>query len=89
MGSKSARFGANKELNRLLQAQLAEMDMAKRKALVYRIHEIYADEVPAISLYYPASMAAYNPKKGIRWYYTRGGISIGIPIAQNKMSLIK
>ena len=89
MGSKSARFGANKELHRLLKAQLAEMDMAKRKALVYRIQEIYADEVPAISLYYPASMAAYNPKKGIRWYYTRGGISIGIPIAQNKMSLIK
>jgi len=89
MGSKSARFGDNKELHRLLQAQLAEMDMDKRKALVCRIQEIYADEVPAISLYYPASMAAYNPKKGIRWYYTKGGISIGIPIAQNKMSLIK
>jgi len=45
--------------------------------------------VPAMSLYYPTSMAAYNPEKGIKWYYTKGGISIGIPIAQNKMSLIK
>ena len=85
----SARFGANKELLRLLRAQVAEMDVTKRKALVYKIQEIYADEVPAISLYYPASMAAYNPKKGIKWYYTQGGISLGIPIAQNKMSLVK
>lgn len=85
----SARFGANKELLRLLKAQVAEMDTDKRKLLVYKIQEIYADEVPAISLYYPDSMAAYNPKKGIKWYYTAGGISLGIPIAQNKMSLIK
>jgi peptide/nickel transport system substrate-binding protein len=85
----SARFGANKELLKLLKAQIAEMDTAKRKALVQKIQEIYADEVPAISLYYPSSMAAYNPEKGISWYYTKGGISIGIPIAQNKMSLVK
>ena len=85
----SARFGANKELLKLLKAQIAEMDTEKRKALVYKIQEIYADEVPAISLYYPASMAAYNPKKGIKWYYTQGGIGLGIPIAQNKMSLVK
>jgi peptide/nickel transport system substrate-binding protein len=45
--------------------------------------------LPAISLYYPASMAAYNPDKGIVWFYTKGGISKGIPIPQNKMSLIK
>ena len=85
----SARFGANKELIELLETQIAEMDIPRRKAIVFKIQEIYADEVPAISLYYPASMAAYNPKKGIRWYYTKGGISLGIPIAQNKMSLVK
>jgi peptide/nickel transport system substrate-binding protein len=85
----SARFGANKKLLKLLKAQVAEMDTAKRKLLVYKIQDVYADEVPAISLYYPASMAAYNPKKGVKWYYTAGGISLGIPIAQNKMSLIK
>ncbi|RZB30309.1 MAG: peptide/nickel transport system substrate-binding protein [Desulfobacteraceae bacterium Eth-SRB1] len=85
----SARFGANKKLLKLLKDQVAEMDVVRRKALVYKIQEIYADEVPAISLYYPASMAAYSPKKGIKWYYTKGGIGLGIPIAQNKMSLIK
>ncbi|MEA3417715.1 MAG: peptide-binding protein, partial [Thermodesulfobacteriota bacterium] len=85
----SARFGANKELLKLLKDQVAEMDVVRRKSLVYKIQELYADEVPAVSLYYPASMAAYNPEKGIKWYYTKGGISLGIPIAQNKMSLIK
>jgi peptide/nickel transport system substrate-binding protein len=73
----------------LLKAQMLEMDPEKRKALVYRCQEIYADELPAISLYYPDSMAAYNPGKGIRWYYTQGGIALGIPIAQNKMSLVR
>ncbi len=85
----SARFGANKKLLKLLKEQVSEMDVEKRRAIVYKIQEIYADEVPAISLYYPASMAAYNPKKGIKWYYTHGGIGLGIPISQNKMSLIK
>jgi peptide/nickel transport system substrate-binding protein len=85
----STRFGANKELVKLLTAQIAEMDISRRKAVVFKIQEIYADEVPAISLYYPASMAAYNPKKGIKWYFTKGGISLGIPISQNKMSLVK
>jgi peptide/nickel transport system substrate-binding protein len=85
----SARYDGNKELLALLKAQMREMDPEKRKALVYRCQEIYADELPAISLYYPASMAAYNPEKGVRWFYTQGGIALGIPIAQNKMSLVR
>jgi peptide/nickel transport system substrate-binding protein len=85
----SARYDANKELLELLKAQMREMDPEKRKELVYRCQEIYADELPAISLYYPDSMTAYNPEKGIRWYYTEGDIALGIPIAQNKMSLVQ
>lgn len=85
----SARFGINEALNELLQDQILEMDIEKRKLIVKKIQEIYAYELPAMPLYYPASMAAFNPKKGIKWYYTNGGIALGIPIAQNKMSLIK
>ena len=85
----SARYGGSPLLLNLLDLQMSEMDERKRKGLVYKIQELYADELPAISLYYPASMAAYNPEKGIVWYYTRGGIALGVPIAQNKMSLIK
>jgi peptide/nickel transport system substrate-binding protein len=83
-----ARYDDDHELNRLMEAQMLEMDQAKRKAIVYKIQKVYAEDLPAISLYYPDSMAAYSPDKGIAWYYTRGGISKGIPIPQNKMSLI-
>ena len=85
----SARYGANPELLDLVKAQMREMDPIKRKALVFRCQEIYAREIPAISLYYPETMAAYNPEKGIKWYYTKGGIALGIPIPQNKMSLVR
>lgn len=85
----SARYDADPELNRLMEAQMIEMDEGRRKEIVFKIQEVYAEELPAISLYYPDSMAAYNPDKGIAWYYTPGGISKGIPIPQNKMALIK
>ncbi len=85
----SARYGANPELLKLLEAQNAEMDVEKRKALVWKIQKIHVDELPSIPLYYSVSMSAYNPEKGIHWYYTKGGIALGIPIAQNKMSLVE
>jgi len=85
----SARYDDDPELNKLLEAQMLEMDQDKRKTIVYNIQEVYAQALPAISLYYPDSLSAYNPDKGIVWYYTQGGVSKGIPIPQNKMSLIK
>jgi peptide/nickel transport system substrate-binding protein len=83
-----ARYDDHEELNRLLEAQMFEMDEAKRKDIVFKIQEVYARELPAISLYYPDALAAFNPEKGVVWYYTPGGISKGIPIPQNKMSLV-
>lgn len=83
-----ARFDANPELERLLAAQMEEMDPQKRKDLVFKIQALHARELPAIPLYYPEAMAAYNPASGVTWYYTKGGVSKGIPIPQNKMSLM-
>ena len=68
---------------------MLEMDEEKRRQIVFKIQEMHAEDLPAISLYYPDSLSAYNPKKGITWYYTKGGISKGIPIPQNKMTLLK
>ena len=84
-----ARYGDNPELLELLSAQVRELDPLKRKQLVFRIQTLYATDLPAISLYYPDSKAAYNPQKGISWFFTSGGISgRGVPIPQNKMALI-
>ncbi|MDH3347607.1 MAG: ABC transporter substrate-binding protein [Desulfobulbaceae bacterium] len=87
--TNSVKFSDNGKLLKLLKKQSAEMDPKKRKTLVYKIQEIYADELPAISLYYPASYIAYNPKKGVQWYFTPGGLGSGIPYALNKLSLIQ
>ena len=56
--------------------------------IVQEIQILYARELPAISLYYPDTLAAYRPETGVDWFYTPGGISKGIPIPQNKMVLI-
>jgi len=85
----SVRFQENKELLDLLEAQMVEMDPAQRRAMVHRIQEIFAEELPSICLYYPETLSAYDPNKGIRWFYTKGGISKGIPIPQNKLSLLR
>jgi len=85
----SARYDTSPKLNLLLEQQLLEMDENRRKEIVYKIQVLYAEQLPAISLYYPDSLSAYNPDKGIVWFYTKGGISKGIPIPQNKMALIR
>ncbi len=84
----SARYDDCEALNRLMDAQMTEMDPERRKAMVFEIQTIYADELPAICLYYPSSMAAFTPKSGVTWYFTPGGLGKGVPIAQNKMALI-
>ncbi|MBS3800863.1 MAG: peptide-binding protein [Thioalkalivibrio sp.] len=83
----SARFDANPELNRLLDAQLRAMDPEERRGIVAQIQHLHAEELPAIPLYYPDAFAAFNPDSGVRWFYTPGGIAKGIPIPQNKVSL--
>ena len=84
-----ARYEKDETLNSLLEKQMEEMNPEGRKKLVYQIQDLHAKDLPAICLYYPDSYCAYNPKKDVRWFFTKGGIAKGIPIAQNKMSLIR
>lgn len=87
--ASGARFGANDELNRLLVAQISETDPERRTAMVRRIQEIHADELPCIPLYHPVAMSAYRTSCGIKWFYTPGGVSgRGIPIPQNRLALL-
>ncbi|HUW67029.1 MAG TPA: ABC transporter substrate-binding protein [Candidatus Nanoarchaeia archaeon] len=91
-GSKAspntARYDKSEELNSLLDDLMHEMDPVKRQEAVYEAQNIYARELPAISLYYPTWYYAYNPDAGVEWFYTLGGIAKGIPIPQNKMAMI-
>jgi peptide/nickel transport system substrate-binding protein len=84
----SARFEANAQLNTALSAQMRTMNETERTKLVHEVQRLHALEVPALPLYYPRALSAYDTRKGIAWFYTPGGIAKGIPIAQNKRALL-
>jgi peptide/nickel transport system substrate-binding protein len=86
-GFNSARYSADAELTQLVNAQLTEMDAAKRKDMVFQIQEIYAEDMPALTLYYPKSYWAHNGS--LTLYYTMDGVATGIPIPLNRMCFVQ
>jgi peptide/nickel transport system substrate-binding protein len=86
-GFNSTRYSADSELTQLLNAQLTEMDTAKRKDMVFRIQELYAEDMPALTLYYPKSYWAHDGSLPL--YYTMDGIAVGVPIPLNRMSFVQ
>jgi len=86
-GFYSARYHSNETLNQLIEAQLSEMDAGKRKELVWEIQEIYAEDLPALTLYYPNWYWAHDGS--VPLYYTMDGIAIGIPIPLNRLAFVK
>lgn len=82
----SVQYYKNDKLNELLKKQIREMDIQKRKNMVDKIQEIYAEELPAITIYYPTWYWVHDGS--IELYYTKGGIAIGIPIPLNKLAFL-
>jgi peptide/nickel transport system substrate-binding protein len=85
-GFNSARYTDNEELTQLLDDQLHAMDENARLELVKKAEAIYAEEMPAITLYHPDWYWAHDGRVDI--YYTDGGVASGIPIPLNKMSFL-
>jgi peptide/nickel transport system substrate-binding protein len=86
-GFNSARYTSNEALNQLLEAQLSEMDAEKRKELVFQVQEIYAEDLPALTLYYPKWYWAHDGT--VNLFYTMDGMASGIPIPLNRISFVK
>jgi len=86
-GFNSARYTANEELCRLLEAQLSEMDPEKRKALVFQAQQLYAEDLPALTLYYPKWYWAHDGTADL--FYTYDGMASGIPIPLNRLSFVQ
>jgi peptide/nickel transport system substrate-binding protein len=86
-GFNSARYDANETLNQLLKAQITEMDPDKRKKLIFEIQELYAEELPALTLYYPQWYWAHDGS--IDLYFTKDGVASGVPIPLNRMVFVK
>ena len=83
----SARYIENRKLNDLLDQEVSEMDPVKRKELVNEVQKVYAQDLPALPLYYSDSYWVHDGKADM--YYTKLGVANGIPIAQNKLSFVK
>ncbi len=83
----SANYTKNETLNELLEAHLHEMDEERRKEIVREIQDVYAKELPALTLYYPTWYWGHDGSVDI--YYTRSGIARGIPIPLNKLAFME
>ncbi len=86
-GFNSARYDKDPELNQLLNQLTTEMDESKKKDLVDQIQVRYAEDMPAITLYYHIAYMADDNKANI--YYTMDGIGSGVPIALNRMCFVQ
>ena len=64
------------------------MDSDVRKGLVDDIQEIIAEDLPVYTLYHPYMWTVYNPDVLDTWFYTKDGISVGIPLEYNKLIFI-
>ena len=62
------------------------MDSDRRKELVDEVQVMHAQDLPTLPLYYADSYWAYDGM--IDMYYTKRGIAMGTPIAQNKLSFV-
>ena len=76
------------EFVRLADQQVAATDPDQRKAIVFGMQEILADQLPTIPLYYRRfywvyDTQAYTPMN------TWGGLMDGLPFVQNKLSFLR
>jgi len=82
----SARYYENGDLVDLLEEQLREIDEEDRADMIFESQELYAEDLPALTLYYPNWYWAHNGEVDL--YYTKGGIAIGVPIPLNKIAFL-
>lgn len=68
-GSNGIPGYSNEKINELSQAQMVTMDPIKRKAIIYELQEVIAEEVPLIALYNTTGYIVYRPGKYDGWMY--------------------
>lgn len=76
---------ANPEYIRLARLQATLTDPAARRRAVFAMQAMLAGDLPTIPLYYRKLYFAFRPDKLDGWFYTPGGIAMGIPTELNKL----
>ncbi len=75
------------EFLRLASEQARSVDAGTRRALISRMQEILADELPTLALYYRRFYWVHDSRR-LRPVDVPGGIMNGIPLVENKLALI-
>ena len=83
----SARYQQNKHLVTALKNQISATDAGNRREYLNQAQELYAEEMPALPLYYNNYYWAHDGQ--VNLYYTVRGVGLGVPIPLNKMSFVK
>jgi len=78
----------NTEFTRVADQQVREQDPAQRRALIDRLQEVLADELPSLPLYHRRFYWVYDPAKWDGWANTAGGLMNGIPLLDNKLAFL-
>lgn len=86
-GFNSARYHDNEALNAALKQQQAVTDRERRAEIVKKIQELYAEEMPALPLYYPTWHWAHDGQ--VNLFFTYQGVGSGVPQPVNKMSFVR
>ena len=79
---------SNREVDRLIDAQIATNDVEERKRIVGQIQRLVAEDLPVAMLYYTDFFFTYRKSVFDQWYYTPGGFGPGIPEVYNKHAYI-
>jgi len=89
-GAWSAQAPASPEFREAAMAMQRAVDPEERMRLACRMQQLYAEELPALPLYYTVSLIAYRPEVFRGWFFTaEGGIAIGVPMVLNKVAFIR
>ena len=88
--SQSLGAPSNPAYLALAERLLASSDRRQRMELCRRMQHLYADQLPALPLYYPTWFSVHRSKVLAGWFYTaQGGVGIGIPSPYNKLVFIQ
>jgi peptide/nickel transport system substrate-binding protein len=84
-----AQAYSNSAYDELYEQQAATIDEEQRRELVWQLQEIIAQDLPVLTLYHPKMWTVYDASTLDTWFYTQGGVGLGIPLSMNKLIFLR
>lgn len=83
-----AQLYRNPALDDLYRRFTTVTDEARRREFAAGIQRIIAEDVPSIALVHARELVVFRRDKGVRWFWTKGGLGGGAPLWWNKLALL-